>query len=112
MRRKKVPVLIRLVKRIDRVYGDLPENAPELGICWPWLGARTTKGHGVIRDDAGNLAYTHRIAFTAALAEAGISGDYALARSRELFPRGERTPLNDEQRAALFADLTAPANAL
>lgn len=51
-------------------------------------------------------------AFGAALAEAHISTDFALARSRELFPRGERTPLNDEQRAALLADLTAPAAAL
>jgi hypothetical protein len=63
----RVPVLIRLVAKVDRLYGELPEDYPELGPCWPFLGARTPKGHGKIRDDDGKLAYAHRIALAAAL---------------------------------------------
>ena len=47
-------------------------------------------------------------AFMAALAEHRIAPDYAMARSREMFPRGERTALTDDQRGALLADLIAP----
>jgi hypothetical protein len=63
--RHRTPVLIRLVRKVDRVNGPL--EVPELGICWPFLGGRTTKGHGRIRDDDGNLSYPHRIALAAAL---------------------------------------------
>lgn len=64
---RPTPVLVRLAAKIDRVNGDIPAHNPSLGRCWEFLGARTTKGHGVIRDDAGNLAYAHRIALAAAL---------------------------------------------
>jgi hypothetical protein len=42
----------------------------------------------------------------AALAEAGISLDFAVERSKVLFPREQGVPLTDEQRAELLADLT------
>lgn len=67
MTRERIPVLIRLVRKVDRLYGDVPENNPALGICWNWMGGTTTKGHGRIRDDEGKLAYPHRIALAAAL---------------------------------------------
>jgi hypothetical protein len=57
-------VIVRLAAKI------LPEtvvNVPGLGPCWPFMGARTAEGYGVIRDEAGKLAYAHRIALAAAL---------------------------------------------
>lgn len=72
----------------------------------------TAAAADVVDGDIREVPTLSKDAFTAALAEAGISPDYALVRSRELFPRGERVALTDEQRAALLADLTAPANAL
>lgn len=68
-RQARIPVLVRLVRKVDRVHGDLPENNPDLGICWMWMGGTTTKGHGRIRDDGtpSRLAYTHRVALAAAL---------------------------------------------
>jgi hypothetical protein len=48
----------------------------------------------------------------AALEGAGIPQQVALDRSKELYPREPGTSLTGEQRAALFADLTAPAVAL
>lgn len=77
---QREPVLIRLVRRVDRVNGDAPEKDPSLGICWVFLGARTTKGHGVIRDDAGRLSYTHRIALAAALGRELLPGMLACHR--------------------------------
>lgn len=44
-----------------------------------------------------------------ALEEAGISREAAVERSRVLFPRPPEIALTDEQRAQLYADLTAPA---
>lgn len=55
-------------------------NVPALGPCWPFAGARTPKGHGVIRDDAGKLAYAHRIALAAALGRALREGMLACHR--------------------------------
>jgi hypothetical protein len=49
---------------------------------------------------------------TAALAEAGISREFAVERSKELFAREPGVPLTEAQRAALLADLTAPAEAV
>jgi len=45
----------------------------------------------------------------AALSEADIALEYAVERSKALFPREPGIPLTDEQRAALLADLTTPA---
>lgn len=64
MRPPKRSVIVRLAAKIGP-----PEicEYDELGQCWPFLGARTPEGYGVIRDDAGRLAYAHRIALAAAL---------------------------------------------
>jgi hypothetical protein len=42
-------IAIRMVRMTDTVYGDVPEGRPELGRCWPWLGALNAQGRGVIR---------------------------------------------------------------
>jgi hypothetical protein len=59
-----VPVAVRLVNLIS---SERPVNVPELGPCWPFAGARTPKGYGRIRDDAGRLAYPHRVSLALAL---------------------------------------------
>lgn len=56
-------MIIRLADKI----GPEELNVPRLGPCWPFAGARTPKGYGLIRDDGGNVAYAHRIALAAAL---------------------------------------------
>ena len=64
--RKVTPVAVRLAARLDRVYGPVPEHAPELGPCWEWQGARNIRGYGVIKVD-GELVLTHRLALSLAL---------------------------------------------
>lgn len=61
------PVLVRLVAKVDRLYGDPPPDHPEMTPCWPFIGGRTPKGYGKLRDDDGNWAYAHRIALAAAI---------------------------------------------
>ena len=63
---------------------------------------------GEIVGDDSPPALSHE-QLTAALAAAGISLDFAILRSRELFPREPGVALSDEQRASLLADLTTPA---
>jgi hypothetical protein len=62
-------------------------------------------------ESAPTPAMTHP-ELSAALEAAGITTEVAIARSKDLFPREPGVPLNDEQRAALFVDLTAPAAVL
>lgn len=61
----RVPLLVRLVAKVDREHG--PVIHEELGRCWPFMGARTPKGHGKMRDDDHRFAYAHRIALAAGL---------------------------------------------
>lgn len=58
------PVIVRLA---DKINPNHPVNVAALGPCWPFVGAQTPKGYGVIRDDAGRLVYAHRVALAAAL---------------------------------------------
>lgn len=60
----KVPVLVRMVEKINR---QGPVLVPELGACWEWIGARSPRGYGRIRDEAGRLVYPHRVALAAHL---------------------------------------------
>lgn len=48
-------VISRLEQRVDRSGG------PEA--CWPWIGARTKAGYGVMGVGHSSLIYTHRAAF-------------------------------------------------
>lgn len=68
--RKRTPVIVRLAAKI----GPKEINVPELGPCWPFAGARSAEGYGVIRDDAGKLAYAHRISLAAHLGRALLPG--------------------------------------
>lgn len=45
----------------------------------------------------------------AALAEAGIGQEFAMERSKQLWPRADGEPLTDEQRYQLFADVSKAA---
>lgn len=65
--RPKVDVAVRILARLDRVYGDVPAHAPELGPCWPFMGARLPKGYGRIRDNDGRLRIVSRIVLEMAL---------------------------------------------
>jgi hypothetical protein len=49
-------------------------NVPELGPCWPWAGAKTAKGYGIIRDERGRVVYAHRVSLAAALGRALLPG--------------------------------------
>lgn len=65
-----IPIEDRLLAKLDRLYGDVPEGRPELGICWVWLGARNADGYGVIRDEGGrkgSLLLVHRVSLSLAL---------------------------------------------
>lgn len=77
MTRARVPVAVRLQNLIS---SERPVNVSELGPCWPFAGARTPKGYGRIRDDAGRLAYPHRIALALALGRPLRPGMFACHR--------------------------------
>jgi hypothetical protein len=68
-----VPIEIRLFAKVDRLYGDVPEHAPELGPCWPFTGGTNHDGYGVIRGEvdpvtgAQPLLLAHRVALSMAL---------------------------------------------
>lgn len=64
MARTKIPVSVRLAAKISP---ERPINVAALGPCWPFAGARTPKGHGVIRDDDHRLVYAHRVSLALAL---------------------------------------------
>lgn len=42
----------------ERLQTKIDERGPDE--CWPFQGARTPDGYGVIRDDARRLVYAHR----------------------------------------------------
>lgn len=46
---KDEPIPARILRMTDTKYGDVPEGRPELGPCWPWLGALNAQGRGVIK---------------------------------------------------------------
>jgi hypothetical protein len=71
----RTPVIVRLSRRLKPVLIN-----STLGECWEFQGGRTPKGHGRIRDDAGKLAYPHRIALAAALGRALLPGMFACHR--------------------------------
>jgi hypothetical protein len=61
----KVPARRRILAKLNVVPGEI--IVPELGPCWPWQGALTAEGYGIIRDDAGRLTYVHRLMLAARL---------------------------------------------
>jgi hypothetical protein len=61
----KVPVIDRILSRLNVVPGEL--MVPELGACWPWLGARNADGYGVVRGDDRRLVLVHRVMLAIAL---------------------------------------------
>lgn len=71
--RVPVPLEDRLLAKVDRLYGDVPEHRPELGPCWPFTGARNSDGYGVIRGEPepgqkrAPLLLAHRVALSIAL---------------------------------------------
>lgn len=71
--RRRTPVIVRLGQKI----GPKVVNVPELGPCWPFAGARSAKGYGVIRDDAGRLVYAHRVALAIHLGRPLYEGMFA-----------------------------------
>jgi HNH endonuclease len=81
-----VPIEVRLLAKTDRLYGDEPPNGRiELGICWPWLGARNADGYGIIRgefeaDGSQPLLLAHRVALSLALGRPLGDGMNALHR--------------------------------
>lgn len=70
----KRPLILRLR---DKISPERPLYAPELGPCWPWIGARTPAGYGRIRDDAGRLVYAHRVALALHLGRSLRPGMFA-----------------------------------
>ena len=77
-------LVVRLLEKTDRRYGDVPEGRPELGRCWVWQGARNVDGYGVIRgekrsDGKQPLVLCHRVALELALGRsiaAGMFGNH------------------------------------
>jgi HNH endonuclease len=81
----------RMLAHVDRLYGDPPEHAPELGPCWPWMGALNADGYGVIRGEdppvkehdgkrRAPLVLAHRVALSLALGRPLRPGMLALHR--------------------------------
>lgn len=66
----------RVLARLDREHGFVPQHDPSLGACWNWLGARTLEGYGVI-SVRGRLQYVHRIALEMALGRPLAEGMFA-----------------------------------
>lgn len=54
-----VVVVARIMRRIDK-DGPIHPYRPELGPCWPWLGATNDAGYGQIRVSEG-VFYVHRV---------------------------------------------------
>lgn len=81
--RPRRPLVLRLVDKIDRDPGEVVVR--DLGPCWPWIGARTGQGYGVVRDGSGRLAYAHRVALATALGRPIAAG--MVVRHRCDYPR-------------------------
>lgn len=78
----RTPIADRMLAKTDRKYGDVPDACPELGECWPWIGALNSDGYGVIRDEIGNqpVVLAHRKALEIALGRPLAPGMFALHR--------------------------------
>lgn len=79
---RRKPLAVRLITKTDRRYGDVPEDRPELGPCWPWVGALNADGYGVIRDDRHDdgsqpLVLAHRASLALALGRPIADGMFA-----------------------------------
>lgn len=77
-----IPLVVRFVAKVDRLYGDPPPHAPELGPCWPWMGAQNGDGYGMIRaerqaDGSHPILYAHRVALALALGRPIREGYFA-----------------------------------
>ena len=61
----RVPVEQRFWLYVDKEDGPVPNYAPELGPCWPWVGSKSVTGYGKIRKGAKNegTVLAHRVAF-------------------------------------------------
>lgn len=72
-----IPLELRLLAKVDRLYGFEPEGKPELGPCWPYEGAKNADGYGIIRGEpdpvvgsghkGAPLLLAHRVALSIAL---------------------------------------------
>lgn len=77
-----IPLEKRVLAKLDRVYGDVPEHRPELGPCWPWMGALNSDGYGVIKGDVEPgkrqpLLLVHRVTLSLALGRPIREGMYS-----------------------------------
>jgi hypothetical protein len=67
------PLELRLLAKVDRLYGFVPEGKPKLGPCWPYQGATNGDGYGIIRGEKDPetgkwpLLLAHRVALSIAL---------------------------------------------
>lgn len=43
--------------------GPIPSHKPELGMCWNWIGAKSTQGYGLFALDRKHPAMAHRVAY-------------------------------------------------
>lgn len=67
-RRPPVPLPARMLAKIDREVGSIPEDE-SLGRCWIWKGARNADGYGIVRGEGKDapLMLAHRVALSLAI---------------------------------------------
>lgn len=62
--RPTTPPAIRFERFVDRA-GPIPLRRPDLGPCWPWLGAPNEDGYGRFRVCTGKMTLAHIWSFEA-----------------------------------------------
>jgi hypothetical protein len=93
---------------------DIPQGVevPSASAAQPSLAERAAAKRAELEtEDLIPPAGLSRVEFGAALTAAGIAAEYAVERSKTLFPGIEPKALTDPQRAELLADLTRPEEA-
>lgn len=101
----------RVLSKTDREAGYPVADRPELGVCWPWTGAKNTDGYGVVRGDVEwpdstrkqPLLLAHRVALSLALGRPIREGMFAnhhcdnpgCVRPRHLYEGTSQDNVND-----------------
>lgn len=72
-RLKKVSSEERFWAKIN-LYGEIPANCPELGMCWEWLGAKNWQGYGMMArklDGKNTMMTAYRFAYEMIIGSVG-----------------------------------------